>query len=49
MNITLIFSHTGKWIKRLMLAFMLGFSNAINHESNTIEGTTAQTEQTLKR
>jgi hypothetical protein len=49
MRIAHIFPCTGKWLKRLILAFMLGFSNAINQETNMVDDTTTKTEQTLKR
>jgi hypothetical protein len=46
MKIADIILFTGKWLKRLILAFMLGFSNAINQETNMVDDTTTKIEQT---
>lgn len=45
MKHSLIFSQTKKWLRRLIMAFMLGFSNVINQETRMIDDTFFKTEQ----
>ena len=45
MKTTFIFL-IGKWLRRLVMAFMLGFSNVLNQETRMIDDTFFRTEQT---
>lgn len=44
---TLLFLR--KWLLRLAISFMLGFSNAINQDSKSIEDTAFKMEETTKK
>lgn len=37
-----------KWLRRFIMAFMLGFSNVLNQETKTIDDTFFRTEQTIE-
>ncbi|MCE7069542.1 hypothetical protein LZG74_04485 [Dyadobacter sp. CY327] len=37
-----------KWLKRLAMAYMLGFANAINQEVKTVDDTFFKTEEVQK-
>ncbi|MCE7065425.1 hypothetical protein [Dyadobacter sp. CY326] len=43
-----IFSAAKKWLTRLAMAYMLGFANAINQETKTIDDTFFKTEEVQK-
>ncbi|MCE7058690.1 hypothetical protein [Dyadobacter sp. CY343] len=47
MNIGKIFRSLIKWLRRFVIAFMLGFSNIIYQETKTIDDTFFKTEQVL--
>ena len=38
-----------KWLLRIAISFMLGFSNAINQDSKSIDDTTFKIEETTKK
>ncbi|WP_019942034.1 hypothetical protein [Dyadobacter beijingensis] len=38
-----------KWLLRIAISFMLGFSNAINQESKSIDDTSFKIEETTKK
>ncbi len=38
-----------KWLLRIAISFMLGFSNAINEDSKSIDDTTFKIEETTKK
>lgn len=38
-----------KWLLRIAISFMLGFSNAINHDSKSIDDTTFKIEETTRK
>lgn len=38
-----------KWLLRIAISFMLGFSNAINDDSKSIDDTTFKIEETTKK
>ncbi|SDG10913.1 hypothetical protein SAMN04487996_11572 [Dyadobacter soli] len=38
-----------KWLLRLAISFMLGFSNAINQDSKSIDDTSFKIEETIKK
>lgn len=44
---TLLFLR--KWLLRLAISFMLGFSNAINQDSKSIDDTTFKIEETTRK
>ena len=46
MKINYILLQTHKWLRRFVLAFMLGFSNVFNQETKTIDDTFFKIEQT---
>ena len=39
-------SQTRKWLRRFVMAFMLGFSNVLNQETKMIDDTFFKIEQT---
>jgi len=39
-------SQTSKWLRRFVMAFMLGFSNVLNQETKMIDDTFFKIEQT---
>ncbi|WP_165940038.1 hypothetical protein [Dyadobacter psychrotolerans] len=41
-----IISQTTKWLRRFIMAFMLGFSNVLNQETKMIDDTFNKIEQT---
>ena len=41
-------SATKKWLRRLAMAYMLGFANAINQEVKTVDDTFFKTEEVQK-
>ncbi|MCF2491559.1 hypothetical protein [Dyadobacter sp. CY347] len=41
-------SATKKWLKRLAMAYMLGFANAIKQEVKTVDDTFFKTEEVQK-
>ncbi|MCF0074555.1 hypothetical protein LZD49_28985 [Dyadobacter sp. CY261] len=45
MEIKPILLHLKKWMLRLALSFMLGFSNALNKETKTLDDTIFKIEQ----
>ncbi|WP_215233916.1 hypothetical protein [Dyadobacter linearis] len=47
MDIGIIFRSLIKWLRRFVIAFMLGFSNVIYQETKTIDDTFFKTEQVL--
>ena len=38
-----------KWLLRLAISFMLGFSNAINQDTKSIDDTSFKIEETIKK
>ena len=38
--------QTRKWLRRFVIAFMLGFANVLNQETKTIDNTFHKIEQT---
>ncbi|CAG5005276.1 hypothetical protein DYBT9275_03553 [Dyadobacter sp. CECT 9275] len=38
--------HLWKWLRRFVMAFMLGFSNVLNQETKMIDDTFVKVEQT---
>ncbi|WP_157488013.1 hypothetical protein [Dyadobacter crusticola] len=47
MNAGKLLSSARKWLRRLAMAYMLGFANAINQETKTMDDTGFKTEQIL--
>jgi len=41
-------SVTKKWLRRVAMAYMLGFANAINQEVKTVDDTFFKTEEVQK-
>jgi hypothetical protein len=48
MEIKNILPQTRKWLMRLAISFMLGFSNALNQDMKTVDDTHFKTEQVEK-
>lgn len=48
MSIGKIFRCLIKWLRRFIIAFMLGFSNVIYQETKTIDDTFFKTEQVFR-
>lgn len=49
MGIKRTMSFLRKWLLRLAISFMLGFSNAINQDSKSIDDTSFKIEETIKK
>ncbi|WP_157474572.1 hypothetical protein [Dyadobacter sp. Leaf189] len=47
MNAGKYFSSARKWLRRLAMAYMLGFANAINQETKMMDDPFFKTEQVL--
>ncbi len=47
MNAGKIWISARKWLRRLAMAYMLGFANAINQETKMMDDTGFKTEQIL--
>jgi hypothetical protein len=48
MDVKFISQQLKKWLLRLAISFMLGFSNALNQETKTVDDTFFKTEQVEK-
>ncbi|NIJ51619.1 hypothetical protein FHS68_000775 [Dyadobacter arcticus] len=48
MDIKKVWLFTKRWLRKLIMAFMLGFANVINQETKTIDDTSFKTEQPEK-
>jgi len=48
MKTSYLISQTRKWLRRFVMAFMLGFSNVLNQETRMIDDTFFKIEQTTE-
>ncbi|WP_161597087.1 hypothetical protein [Dyadobacter flavalbus] len=49
MNYIKILQYTKKWLRRLIIAFMLGFANAINMDVKSVDESLFKIEETDKK